>query len=299
MLKWLSATAAIGALLTATALAQTTSGGTSAMTEQDLQELENVFEQAGFTDFQPVAGASVFRGVSGEGDSAVIAVAPDEMGATGGATGNSAGMTGAQVFRVTTAEGRSLFIVVAPQMAGSTGGGTTAGATDTSGSGTSGDSTAGDTTGGATTESDATGGATTGDGTTAGTTDDDTPEASAQAETMNFETELTGEQEVPPVTTSAKGELAVTYDSSSQMLSWKGTVSDLSGEVTGAHFHGPAKPGENADVLVPAPDVQVGEFEGSATLTDEQAKALMDGQIYFNVHTEANPKGELRGQIVE
>jgi hypothetical protein len=52
-------------------------------------------------------------------------------------------------------------------------------------------------------------------------------------------------------------------------------------------------------VLVVAPGVTSGPFEGSATLTDDQAKALMGGQAYFNVHTAANPGGEVRGQIVK
>jgi len=34
-------------------------------------------------------------------------------------------------------------------------------------------------------------------------------------------------------------------------------------------------------------------------LTDDQAKALTAGQTYFNVHTAANPNGELRGQVVK
>jgi hypothetical protein len=40
-------------------------------------------------------------------------------------------------------------------------------------------------------------------------------------------------------------------------------------------------------------------FEGSATLIDAQAKALMDGDVYVNVHTAANKDGELRGQLVK
>lgn len=121
----------------------------------------------------------------------------------------------------------------------------------------------------------------------------------AMAETMNMKADLTGASEVPPVTTSAKGNLTATYDTASKKLSWKGTVSGLSGEVTAAHFHGPAEPGKNAGVLVPAPGVKSGAFEGSATLTDDQAKALMAGQTYFNIHTAANPQGEVRGQVTK
>ena len=119
------------------------------------------------------------------------------------------------------------------------------------------------------------------------------------AETMNMKADLTGASEVPPVTTSAKGSLTATYDTASKKLSWKGTVSGLSGEATAAHFHGPAEPGKNAGVLVPAPGVKTGAFEGSATLTDDQAKALMAGQTYFNIHTAANPQGEVRGQVTK
>ena len=119
------------------------------------------------------------------------------------------------------------------------------------------------------------------------------------AETMNFKADLAGTSEVPPVTTSAKGSLTATYDTASKKLSWKGTVSGLSGQATAAHFHGPAEPGKNAGVLVPAPGVKTGAFEGTATLTDEQAKALVAGQTYFNIHTAANPQGEVRGQVTK
>ena len=121
----------------------------------------------------------------------------------------------------------------------------------------------------------------------------------AMAETMNMKADLAGSSEVPPVTTSAKGNLTATYDTASKNLSWKGTVSGLSGEATAAHFHGPAEPGKNAGVLVPAPGVKTGAFEGSATLTEDQAKALMEGQTYFNIHTAANPQGEVRGQVTK
>jgi hypothetical protein len=121
----------------------------------------------------------------------------------------------------------------------------------------------------------------------------------AMAETMSMKADLTGAGEVPPVATAAKGNVAVTYDTTGKKLSWKGSVSGLSGEATAAHFHGPAEPGKNAAVLIPAPGVKSGAFEGSATLTDDQAKALSAGQTYFNIHTAANPQGEVRGQVTK
>jgi hypothetical protein len=119
----------------------------------------------------------------------------------------------------------------------------------------------------------------------------------ALAETISFKADLSGASSVPPVTTSGTGTITATYDTASKRLSWKGTVSGLSGNATAAHFHGPAQPGQNAGVLIPAPGVTIGPFEGSATLTDAQAGPLMAGQTYFNVHTAANPAGEVRGQV--
>jgi hypothetical protein len=85
-------------------------------------------------------------------------------------------------------------------------------------------------------------------------------------------------------------------------LSWNIKYSGLTGDATAAHFHGPAKPGVAAGVMVPAAPkggALLSPIVGSATLTDDQAKALMDGQMYFNVHTQANPAGEIRGQVVK
>jgi len=121
----------------------------------------------------------------------------------------------------------------------------------------------------------------------------------AFAETTSFKADLKGASEVPPTTSQGTGNVTATYDTTSKKLTWKGNVSGLSGNATAAHFHGPAEPGKNAGVLVPALGVTTGPFEGSATLTDDQAKALMAEQTYFNVHTAANPSGQVRGQVTK
>jgi hypothetical protein len=121
----------------------------------------------------------------------------------------------------------------------------------------------------------------------------------AAAEMLSFKAELKGASEVPPVTSKGTGNITVTYDTGTKTASWKGTVSGLSGNATAAHFHGPAEPGKNAGVMIPAPGVTTGAFEGTAPLTDVQARALIAGQTYFNVHTAAHPNGEVRGQVVK
>ena len=110
---------------------------------------------------------------------------------------------------------------------------------------------------------------------------------------------LDGASEVPPTTTAGKGAADIDYDPTSKKLSWKVTYSGLSGPATAAHFHGPAEADKNAGVKVPIPNATASPAEGSATLTDEQAADLMAGKYYVNVHTAANPGGEIRGQVTK
>ena len=118
------------------------------------------------------------------------------------------------------------------------------------------------------------------------------------AASMNFKASLSGKSEVPPNATSGSGVVTATYDTDSKKLSWKGSYSGLTGPVTAAHFHGPAPAGKSAGVMIPiSPSGPA--FEGSATLNDAQAKALMDGELYVNIHTEANKAGEIRGQLTK
>ncbi|ASY63035.1 hypothetical protein SJ05684_c15930 [Sinorhizobium sojae CCBAU 05684] len=117
------------------------------------------------------------------------------------------------------------------------------------------------------------------------------------AEEMKFEAELKGSEEVPPAETGATGTADVTYDTESKNLTWTIEQSGLSGDVTAAHFHGPAAPGENAPPMVP---IELSALsEGSATLDEAQASALTEGRMYINLHTAAHPDGEIRGQVVK
>ncbi|HXQ08525.1 MAG TPA: CHRD domain-containing protein [Bradyrhizobium sp.] len=110
---------------------------------------------------------------------------------------------------------------------------------------------------------------------------------------------LDSKSEVPPNTSAATGTADVDYDAASKKLTWKLTYSGLSGPATAAHFHGPAEAGKNAGVKVPIPNATSSPAEGSAILTDEQAADLTAGKYYINVHTAANPGGEIRGQVTK
>jgi len=110
---------------------------------------------------------------------------------------------------------------------------------------------------------------------------------------------LDGKSEVPPTTGAGTGTADVDYDAATKKLSWKLTYSGLTGPATAAHFHGPAEAGKNAGVKVPIANATSSPAEGSATLTDEQAADLTAGKYYINVHTAANPGGEIRGQVTK
>jgi hypothetical protein len=110
---------------------------------------------------------------------------------------------------------------------------------------------------------------------------------------------LDGASEVPAVTTAGKGTADIDYDAATKKLSWKLTYTGLSGPATAAHFHGPAGATDKAGVAVAIPNAGTSPVEGSATLTDAQAADLTAGKYYVNVHTAANPGGEIRGQVTK
>src|ERR1700730_9647922 len=119
-----------------------------------------------------------------------------------------------------------------------------------------------------------------------------------------YKAALDGKSEVPPTTSSGTGTATVTYDPATKMVTWQGNFSGLSGPATAAHIHGPGEAGKNAGVIVPLSQKDVpftSPFKGTATLADDKAAALAaalsSGQAYVNVHTAANPGGELRGQL--
>ena len=121
----------------------------------------------------------------------------------------------------------------------------------------------------------------------------------AMAETIAYKASLKGADEVPPAQTSGSGNVQASYDTATKLLTYTATYAGLSGPATAAHFHGPADPGKNAGVAVGVQGGVASPIKGTATLTDAQAADLAAGKWYFNVHTEANKGGEIRGQVTK
>ena len=121
--------------------------------------------------------------------------------------------------------------------------------------------------------------------------------STAFAETVNLKASLNASASVPPTNSSGTGNLQATYDTATKELTYTVTYSGLTGNATAAHFHGPADPDKTAGVVVPVQGSVATPIKGTATLTDAQAADLLAGKWYFNIHTEANRPGEIRGQI--
>jgi hypothetical protein len=123
--------------------------------------------------------------------------------------------------------------------------------------------------------------------------------SAASAATVNYSARLSGHSEVPKTTSKGTGKLDATFDTQTKAFNYTLTFDGLSGPATAAHIHGPATRKENAGVVAPlggkGPKSPV---TGSVTLTDDQVKALRSAKLYVNVHTAANPAGEIRGQII-
>jgi hypothetical protein len=133
--------------------------------------------------------------------------------------------------------------------------------------------------------------------------------SSAFAQDQKFTATLSGQDEVPPTNSQATGiaEFTVMGDS----VGYTVNASNMQG-VTAGHIHS-GKQGENGPVVVTlfkndSPSNEVSET-GSITpdklegpmagkqLTD-LASAMSNGDTYVNIHTEQNPNGEIRGQLM-
>jgi hypothetical protein len=88
------------------------------------------------------------------------------------------------------------------------------------------------------------------------------------------------------------------FDKATSTLSYTLRYGGLSGPVKAGHFHGPAEAGKNAGVALGISNAGESPVQGRAVLTAAQAADLLAGKWYVNLHTAANPGGELRGQVI-
>jgi hypothetical protein len=129
----------------------------------------------------------------------------------------------------------------------------------------------------------------------------------------SFKAKLTGNDEVPSVKTKAKGDVKFKLSKDGKEMSYKLDVKNIENP-TAAHIHrgmkgksgpplvnlftGPKKEGKFSGKLsegtITAKDLS-GDLMGKSLEDLEQL--IRSGEIYVNVHTDANPNGEIRGQI--
>ena len=108
-------------------------------------------------------------------------------------------------------------------------------------------------------------------------------------------TKLSGDQEVPPVATSAGGMSMITVAADGSV---SGMVKTMGVTGTMAHIH-LAPMGKNGPVIVPLTQSSEGVWSvpAGAKLTPEQLKSYQAGELYVNVHSAANKGGEVRAQL--
>lgn len=125
---------------------------------------------------------------------------------------------------------------------------------------------------------------------------------------------LYGANEVPPVETAASGHATLRVNRAGTAVRYRLSVKNID-DVSAAHIHlgGPKENGPVVAFLFDGPAVSVGDqsreiASGSIRKADlvgplegasfsQLVQAMRTGNAYVNVHTAANPAGEIRGQI--
>lgn len=118
-----------------------------------------------------------------------------------------------------------------------------------------------------------------------------------------FAATLTGSQEVPSVNTSGYGSARLQMNAERTEVTIEVTATGLSGPLTGAHIH-EGMAGASGPAVKPL-EIKGNTVKGVwrlndtvSPLTSDLITKLMNGQLYINLHTTANPNGEIRGQII-
>lgn len=112
-----------------------------------------------------------------------------------------------------------------------------------------------------------------------------------------FSAMLTGQNEIPAVNTPATGLASVVYTANTNVIELNILATNLTGPVTGLHLHKGAE-GENGPVVQNLESYVVGNTVIVKLNAEDYITSLREGNIYVNVHTEAYPGGEIRGQLL-
>jgi hypothetical protein len=119
--------------------------------------------------------------------------------------------------------------------------------------------------------------------------------SSAAALAVDIKVTLSGDQEVPPVKSAGAGSAFFAISNDGKVT---GQVNVVNIKPLAAHVH-EAAPGAAGPIVFPL--VRSGDTSftvpPNVLLNAAQQAALKDGKLYVNVHTEANPGGELRAQL--
>lgn len=114
------------------------------------------------------------------------------------------------------------------------------------------------------------------------------------AHAADVQVTLSGANEVPPVTTSATGGGTIVIGDDGSV---SGSVTTTGVTGTAAHIHVGAA-GQNGPVIVPlTKSGDTYNVPSGAKLSEEQMDSFKKGELYVNVHSAANPNGEVRGQL--
>lgn len=113
---------------------------------------------------------------------------------------------------------------------------------------------------------------------------------------------LTGAQETPATTSAALGSMDVAYSKNTHFLTYTVKWAGLTGPVSAMHIHGLAPSGYAAAVVqtfTVTGLLATGTYSGSLLVDGVVVKEqdVINGLYYYNIHTAANPGGEIRGQI--
>ena len=117
---------------------------------------------------------------------------------------------------------------------------------------------------------------------------------SATALAGKMDVKLSGDAEVPPVKSSGSASGTITIGDDGAV---SGGVTAAGFSPTAAHIHQGAA-GKNGPVIVPfTKEGDKFSAPAGAKLTADQMKAYKAGDLYVNVHSAANPGGEVRAQL--